>query len=82
MNDQKIPLPVALRHLQEEPPLHLSSGDVARLLEHWGVTRRGSNYVRKLMECGVLTARRFPLQRGLRFETAAVFGYYRREIQR
>lgn len=77
----KVPLPGHLKHFEAEPPLHICAADVAALVEHWGFTRDGKGFVRKLVKCDVLVPRKFRFQRGLRFETVKVYEYYRREIQ-
>lgn len=73
-----IPLPPTLKHLarEETRPVHLASGEVAHLLEHWGMTRNGETHLRKLAACGVLHAKRFSHQRSLRFETSEVLAVW------
>lgn len=76
-----VPLPCHLKQFESEPPLHLCAADVAALMEHWGFTRSGKGFVRKLAKCEVLKPKKFRFQRGLRFDTNAVFAYYRKEIE-
>lgn len=79
---QHIPLPAGLRKLKQEStrPVHLSSQEVAWLMEHWGFTRNGHEFVRKLVRCAALTKVEFKHQRGWRFKTLEVLEYYRTEV--
>ena len=79
---QKIPLPSGLARLRQEKtrPVHLSSQEVSELVEHWGFTRNGHEFTRKLVRCGVLQKVTFKHQRGWRFRTLDVLRYYREEV--
>jgi hypothetical protein len=80
---QKIPLPVGLRKLLREAtrPVFLCSRETAALMEHWGFTANGHEFVRKLVRCGALKHFQFKHQRGWRFRTMDVLGYYQREVE-
>lgn len=80
---QKIPLPAGLAKLRHEKtrPVHLCSKQVAALVEHWGFTTNGHEFVRKLVRCGALEKVTFKHQRGWRFKTLQVLRYYREEVQ-
>lgn len=79
---QQIPLPSGLRKLRQETtrPVHLCSRETAALMEHWGFTTNGHEFVRKLVRCGALAKHEFKHQRGWRFKTLEVLGYYHREV--
>jgi len=79
---QRIPLPAGLRKLKQEStrPVHLCSKQVAELMEHWGFTTNGQEFVRKLVRCGALRKVELKHQRGWRFKTLQVLRYYRDEF--
>lgn len=74
------PLPNKLRKLAgTSAPLHVGTAEVRELVQHWGFTRNGEEFVKKLVRCGVLKPVRIKHQRGNRFETLAVLALYESE---
>lgn len=79
---RNIPFPAGLAKLRQEKTrtVHLCSKQVAALMEHWGFTTNGHEFVRKLVRCGALEKVTFKHQRGWRFKTLAVLRYYLEEV--
>jgi hypothetical protein len=76
----KPPLPNGLRKLGcGDAPLHVGTAEVRELVQHWGFTRNGEEFVKKLVRCGVLKPVRMKHQRGNRFETLKVLELYEQE---
>lgn len=76
------PLPPHFSHLTRAgAPLHLSTADAAELLEFWGFTRSGRDFLRKLERCAVLVPVPVTHQRTKRWDTAAVLAIYWRELK-
>lgn len=75
------PLPEDLAHWGNEAtrPLHCGSGDVARLLEHWGYTRNGREFVKKLRLSGALPEVKLKHVQKARYETATVLALWGKE---
>lgn len=74
------PLPYNLRKLaSKSAPLHVGTAEVRELVQHWGFTRNGEEFVKKLVRCGVLKPVRMKHQRGNRFETEKVLELYEQE---
>lgn len=72
-----IPLPPQLAHLtQPTAPLHLPSADVWQLLEFWGFTQNGKEYLRKLKHCGTIQPVRMRHQRNHAWSTTAVLALW------
>jgi hypothetical protein len=76
----KPPLPNELRKLNgPNAPLHVATKHVRKLVEHWGYTENGEDFVKKLVRCGVLKPVKLKHQRGNRFVTTKVLELYEQE---
>ncbi len=74
------PLPNQLKKLGgPNRPLHIATAEVRALVEFWGFTRNGEEFVKKLVRCKVLVPMKLKHQRGNRFETVAVLKLYETE---
>lgn len=79
-HEQGPPLPPKLSYLtRAAAPLHVGTAEVRALVEFWGFTRNGEEFVKKLVRCGVLRPERFAHQRGNRYKTAEVLQLYETE---
>lgn len=76
------PLPNKLKRLSgPHAPLYVATADVRALVEFWGFTRNGEDFVKKLVRCEVLKPVKLKHQRGNRFPTIAVLELYDQERQ-
>lgn len=78
--NQPPPLPNQLKKLNgPNAPLHVATAEVRVLVEFWGFTRNGEEFVKKLVRCQVLRPTKLRHQRGNRFETRQVLELYEHE---
>jgi hypothetical protein len=74
------PLPSGLRHLAGiDRPIHIGSAKAARLLEFWGFTENGAEYLRKLVINDVVKPVRLSHSRNLRYLTLEVLAVWENE---
>lgn len=74
------PLPEPLKHLSKpDAPKHIKTTQVAVLVEFWGFTQSGRDFVRKLERCGVLKPKTLKHQRHKFWSTEAVLNVWRIE---
>ena len=74
------PLPKGYQYLTgPTAPQYLKTGQVAKLMEFWGFTLSGRDFVRKLERCGALTPTPLKHQHGKRWATAKVLEVWRAE---
>ncbi len=83
MSKTQIPFPPGLSFLGSEAtrPLFIKSGCVAALMEYWGFTDDGAQFVKKLAQSDLLRWRKFAHQRTRRYCVASVLEYYQREMR-
>lgn len=78
----KVPLPPGRECLaQAHGPQMLGSAEVAELLEFWGFTRSGVDYLKKLEGSGVIRPVRLAHSRCKRWVTVEVLAIYQQEVQ-
>lgn len=76
------PLPRRMKHLAGlDAPLHLCRGDVAVLLEFWGFTRNGEEFLKKLVKCEVISPVKLAHQNNARYLTRQVLAVWETEKQ-
>lgn len=54
----------------------IGTAEFAQLVEFWGYTRSGFEYVKKLERCGMITPHAVPGNRCKRWKTAEVMALY------